>query len=84
MGIYVYVQLIHFVTQQKLTHIVKQLYSNKDVKKKKEADIRKEKNKKGAVVTFPNRVLRDELKQIRATGVTSGKKIIIQEKPTGL
>ena len=54
------------------------------LKKKKEEDIRKEKNKKGAVVTFPNRVLRDELKQIRATGVTSGKKIIIQEKPTGL
>ena len=35
MGIYVYVQLIHFVIQQKLTHHCKQLYSNKDVKKKK-------------------------------------------------
>ena len=33
MGIYVYIQLIHFVIRQKL--IVKQLYSNKDVKKKK-------------------------------------------------
>ena len=33
MGIYVYVQLFHFVIKQKLT-IVKQLYSNKDVKKK--------------------------------------------------
>ena len=32
MGIYVYVQLIHFVIKQKLTHIVKELYSNKDVK----------------------------------------------------
>ena len=31
MGIYVYIKLIHFVIQQKLTHIVKQLYSNKDV-----------------------------------------------------
>ena len=28
MGIYVYVYLIHFVIQQKLTTIVKQLYSN--------------------------------------------------------
>ena len=34
-GTYVYVQLIHFVIKQKLTHYVKQLYSNKDVKKKK-------------------------------------------------
>ena len=37
--IYVYVQLSHFVKQQKLTHIqlivVKQLYSNKDVKETK-------------------------------------------------
>ena len=32
MRIYVYVWLIHFVIKQKLT-IVKQLYSNKDVKK---------------------------------------------------
>ena len=32
MGIYVYVELIHFVIQLKLTHhFVKQLYSNKDV-----------------------------------------------------
>ena len=31
MGIYVYIQLIHFVIRQKL--IVKQLYSHKDVKK---------------------------------------------------
>ena len=35
MWIYVYIQLTHFVTQQKLTHHVKQLYSNKDVKKTK-------------------------------------------------
>ena len=34
MEIYVYVELIHFVIKQKLT-IVKQLYSNKDVFKKK-------------------------------------------------
>ena len=34
MGIYVYVQLIHFVIKQKLTHIVKQLYSIKMLKKK--------------------------------------------------
>ena len=34
-GIYVYVQLIHFVINQKPYTIVKQLYSNKDVKKKK-------------------------------------------------
>ena len=34
MGTYVYVYLIHFVIKQKLT-IVKQLYSNKDVKKTK-------------------------------------------------
>ena len=34
MGIHVYVQLIDFVIKQKLTHTVKQLYSNKDVKKK--------------------------------------------------
>ena len=27
-GIYVYIQLIHFVVQQKLTKIVKFLYSN--------------------------------------------------------
>ena len=27
-GIYVYIQLIHVVVQQKLTNIVKQLYSN--------------------------------------------------------
>ena len=33
-GIYVYTKLTHFVIQQKLT-IVKQLYSNKDVKKQK-------------------------------------------------
>ena len=33
MGIYVYVKLIQFVIKQKHT-IVKQLYSNKDVKKK--------------------------------------------------
>ena len=31
MGICVYIQLIHFVVQQKY-NIVKQLYSNKDVK----------------------------------------------------
>ena len=31
MGIYVYVQLIHFIIQQKLHMLVKQLYSNKDV-----------------------------------------------------
>ena len=35
MGIYVYIYLIHFVIQQKLRNNVKQLYSNKDVKKKK-------------------------------------------------
>ena len=34
MEIYVYVWLIHFVLKQKVTTIVKQLYSNKDVKKK--------------------------------------------------
>ena len=33
MGIYVYIQLIHFFIQQKLTQHCKQLYSNKDVKK---------------------------------------------------
>ena len=33
MGIYVYIYLIHFVVQQKLTQHCKQLYSNKDVKK---------------------------------------------------
>ena len=33
MGIYVYVELIHFVLKQKLTHHCKALYSNKDVKK---------------------------------------------------
>ena len=33
MGIYVYIELIHLVVQQK-HNIVKQLYSNKDVKKK--------------------------------------------------
>ena len=33
-GIYVYVQLIHSVIQQK-HNTVKQLYSNKDVKKRK-------------------------------------------------
>ena len=27
-GIYAYIQLIHFTVQQKLTHYVKQLYSN--------------------------------------------------------
>ena len=32
---YVYVQLIHFVIQQKLTQHLKQLYYNKDVKKRK-------------------------------------------------
>ena len=36
MGISVHIQLIHFFIQQKLTHtIVKQLYSNKDLKRKK-------------------------------------------------
>ena len=35
MGIYVYTELIHFFIQQKLTQILKQLYSNKDVLKKK-------------------------------------------------
>ena len=35
MGIYVYVQLIHFVIKQKLTHHCKELYSNTYVKKKK-------------------------------------------------
>ena len=34
MGIYIYVELIHFVIKQKLTHHCKALYSNKDVKKK--------------------------------------------------
>ena len=36
MGICVYIQVIHFVIQQKLTEHcnVKQLYSNKDVKNK--------------------------------------------------
>ena len=29
---YVYIQLIHFAVQQKLHNIVKQLYSNKNVK----------------------------------------------------
>ena len=31
MGIYLCIQLIHFVIQQKLTQRLKQLYSNKDV-----------------------------------------------------
>ena len=33
MEMYVYVQLIHFVIKQKVTHhcVIKQLYSNKDV-----------------------------------------------------
>ena len=31
MGIYVYIWLIHFVVQQKLTQHCKQLYSNKDI-----------------------------------------------------
>ena len=35
MGIYVYVYLVHLVIKQKLTHHYKQVYSNKDVKKKK-------------------------------------------------
>ena len=35
MGIYICMQLIHFVVQQKLHNTVKQLYSNKDVKKKR-------------------------------------------------
>ena len=34
MGIYVYVYLIHFVIKQKLNTILKQLYSNTDIKKK--------------------------------------------------
>ena len=34
MGIYVYVELIHFVIKQKLTHHCKAIISNKDVKKK--------------------------------------------------
>ena len=34
MGIYVCIWLTHFVVQQKLTQIVKQLYSNKDLLKK--------------------------------------------------
>ena len=38
MGMYVYVQLIHFVIQKKHT-IVKQLYSNKDVKKNRMMDL---------------------------------------------
>ena len=33
MGIYVYIQLIHFVIQQKLTQHCKELYSSKDIKK---------------------------------------------------
>ena len=37
MGIYVYIQLTHFVIQQK-HNTVKQLYPNKDVKKKKIKD----------------------------------------------
>ena len=37
MGIYVYTWLIHFVIQQK-HNSVKQLYSNKDVKKKRGAE----------------------------------------------
>ena len=32
MGMYVYIQLTHFVIKQKLTHHCKKLYSNKDVK----------------------------------------------------
>ena len=36
MGIYVYVRLIHFVIQQKLTHHCKAIYSSKDVKKRKQ------------------------------------------------
>ena len=40
-GIYVFVQMIHFAVHQKLTHIVKQLYSNKKIKEKiKEAQPR--------------------------------------------
>ena len=39
MGIYVYIQLTHFVVQHKLTHIVKQLYSKTDVEKKKSANL---------------------------------------------
>ena len=35
MGIYVYVQLIHFVIKQKLTHCWKAIILQKDVKKKK-------------------------------------------------
>ena len=33
MWIYVFVWLIHFVIQQKLTHHCRKLYSNKDVEK---------------------------------------------------
>ena len=39
MGIYVQLQMIHFVIQQKLTQNFKQLYSNEDVKKKKSKKI---------------------------------------------
>ena len=39
MGIYVYVQLIHFVIQQKLTQQCKQLYSNKYVNKRKKKEM---------------------------------------------
>ena len=34
MGIYVCIWLIHFVVQQKVNSIVKELYSNKDLLKK--------------------------------------------------
>ena len=37
--IYVSIQLIHFIVQQKLTHL-KQLYSNEKMKRKKESIIK--------------------------------------------
>ena len=39
MGIHVCIWLTHFVVQQKLTQHVKQLYSNKNVLKKKENNL---------------------------------------------
>ena len=44
-GIYVFVQMIHFAVHQKLTHIVKQLYSNiKLIKKQNEKKSKKKSN----------------------------------------
>ena len=55
MGLYVYVQLIHFVIKQKLTNHCKALYSNKYVKKKegrKDRKIERKERKKEANVYF--------------------------------